>query len=65
MSYTTRHNITSQGNSRPWDHTPGYQHTSRWSGKIEHPEGEPSLFVGTLVFLGGLAVIALVLAVLS
>ena len=60
----TRHTITTRGNARPWDHTPGYRNASRWGGKLERPEGEPSLLHGAAIVLGVFALGAFVAAVL-
>lgn len=57
--------FTSTGNARPHIVHTGYRHESPQWAKLERPEGEPSLFVGTLIVLGGFAVIALIVTVIS
>lgn len=53
----TRHTTT--GNAKPWEVAKGYAHQSRYSSRWERPAGEPSLFYGALIVLGGLGGIAL------
>ena len=52
------------GNSRPHIVHPGYQHASRHSSRWERPEGEPSLWHGALIVLGGFMIIATIGALL-
>ena len=54
----TRHTTT--GNAKPWLIAKGYTYTTRQDLRLVpmRPEGEPSLFFGTLIVLAGFAVIA-------
>lgn len=54
---TTRH--TTHGNSRSHIVHPGYRYESAQHARFERPDGEPSLFVGTLIVLAVFAVIGI------